>query len=443
MLLFVKRLRRNLLENQQLKKYTVYAAGEMVLVVLGILIALQINNWNSEKQQREKLRNYLDIIAKNIAGDLISINALLSARVSAYEVSLQWQNFSDRDGSLSLSEVAYANRALSEASMLHHFNANTSGYEALKNSGTFEQISGSDIESLLYDYYDTVSQIVLKERDHNEYVRLIWLQVLADWPAELEQWELAVPEVLTVERFQQLQSIFMEMLEDAIIKTMFATPRSIRPILIDYKKLEYQGRALRRMIDAGIMDFDDDVAALLSGIHDQRSGIGDPTVIADGQVSWESYFMINADANDPRISRQASNLNRKSPFSFRTLERAGNSLHIDYLGGVEWAGIWFRPGSTEFIVPQDYTVYEKLVLELKGDAGGETIHVNIEDRDDPRDGTSTKVPLLLTDQWQTYEVDLSEFKTADLEILTTPFGFVFYMEPVAFSVRNVRYMRPD
>jgi hypothetical protein len=51
--------------------------------------------------------------------------------------------------------------------------------------------------------------------------------------------------------------------------------------------------------------------------------------------------------------------------------------------------------------------------------------------------------LLLTDQWKTYEIDLADFKTANLEILTVPFGFVFYQEPVSFSVRTVKYIKPD
>ena len=135
--------------------------------------------------------------------------------------------------------------------------------------------------------------------------------------------------------------------------------------------------------------------------------------------------------------------NRKSPFHYKSFERTGDCLHIDYKGGVQWAGIWFPAGSYEGSEPRDYAGFEKLVLELKGDAGGETIHVNIEDRDDPLDGTSTRVPLTLTDQWKTFEIDLAEFKTADLMILTVPLGFVFFEEPVAFSVRSVQYVRPE
>ena len=112
-------------------------------------------------------------------------------------------------------------------------------------------------------------------------------------------------------------------------------------------------------------------------------------------------------------------------------------------GGDPWAGIWFPVGVDRAINSRKFSVFVKLVLELKGDTGGETVHVNIEDREGSGDGTSTKVPLLLTDQWKTYMINLADFKTADLVILTVPFGLVFYEEPVAFSVRSVKYVKPD
>ncbi|MEM8507323.1 MAG: DUF6090 family protein, partial [Bacteroidota bacterium] len=48
MIQFFRRIRQKLLTERQFKKYLFYAAGEIVLVVIGILIALQINNWNNQ-----------------------------------------------------------------------------------------------------------------------------------------------------------------------------------------------------------------------------------------------------------------------------------------------------------------------------------------------------------------------------------------------------------
>ncbi|MBK7873993.1 MAG: hypothetical protein IPJ74_26755 [Saprospiraceae bacterium] len=53
MLRFFRNIRRRLLDSGSLRKYLVYAVGEIILVVIGILIALQINNWNEGRKDRK------------------------------------------------------------------------------------------------------------------------------------------------------------------------------------------------------------------------------------------------------------------------------------------------------------------------------------------------------------------------------------------------------
>ena len=50
MIKFFRRIRFDLMEKNKTGKYFKYAIGEIVLVVIGILIALQINNWNEERK---------------------------------------------------------------------------------------------------------------------------------------------------------------------------------------------------------------------------------------------------------------------------------------------------------------------------------------------------------------------------------------------------------
>ena len=52
MLTFFRRIRKGLLGTGATSKYLLYAVGEIALVVVGILIALQINNWNQERLNR-------------------------------------------------------------------------------------------------------------------------------------------------------------------------------------------------------------------------------------------------------------------------------------------------------------------------------------------------------------------------------------------------------
>jgi hypothetical protein len=52
MLKFFRKIRQNLLSEGKTGKYLKYAFGEIILVVIGILIALQINNWNENRKNR-------------------------------------------------------------------------------------------------------------------------------------------------------------------------------------------------------------------------------------------------------------------------------------------------------------------------------------------------------------------------------------------------------
>ena len=59
MIKFFRKIRQNLLSEGKSRKYFKYAIGEIVLVVIGILIALQINNWN-ENNLKFNLENFIN-----------------------------------------------------------------------------------------------------------------------------------------------------------------------------------------------------------------------------------------------------------------------------------------------------------------------------------------------------------------------------------------------
>jgi hypothetical protein len=49
MIKFFRKIRQNMIKENKISKYMLYAIGEIILVVIGILIALSINNWNTNK----------------------------------------------------------------------------------------------------------------------------------------------------------------------------------------------------------------------------------------------------------------------------------------------------------------------------------------------------------------------------------------------------------
>ena len=66
MLKFFRRVRKKLIDEGNLKRYLIYAIGEILLVVIGILIALQINNMNEERKKLAKSHDVLFEIKENL-----------------------------------------------------------------------------------------------------------------------------------------------------------------------------------------------------------------------------------------------------------------------------------------------------------------------------------------------------------------------------------------
>ncbi len=87
---FFRRLRLLLLRSNKFTQYLGYAIGEIVLVMLGILIALQLNNWNQERQRAKEevtilqsllldLESAREQSARNIAGEEYDISTYMAA----------------------------------------------------------------------------------------------------------------------------------------------------------------------------------------------------------------------------------------------------------------------------------------------------------------------------------------------------------------------------
>ena len=73
MIPFFRKIRKKLADDNQLFKYSRYAIGEIVLVVIGILIALQINNWNEERKERKKEKQLLMTLSEDFKSNLTSL----------------------------------------------------------------------------------------------------------------------------------------------------------------------------------------------------------------------------------------------------------------------------------------------------------------------------------------------------------------------------------
>lgn len=75
MIKFFRQIRQNLIMENKTSKYFKYAIGEIFLVVIGILIALQINNWNEGRKEKHIIKLALNSLIEDLKQDSIQLNA--------------------------------------------------------------------------------------------------------------------------------------------------------------------------------------------------------------------------------------------------------------------------------------------------------------------------------------------------------------------------------
>jgi hypothetical protein len=71
MLRFFRQIRQKLMEQNKVRTYLLYAFGEIALVMIGILLALQVNNWNQKQTEDAQLHNYYERINEELEADLL------------------------------------------------------------------------------------------------------------------------------------------------------------------------------------------------------------------------------------------------------------------------------------------------------------------------------------------------------------------------------------
>ena len=71
MIKFFRRIRQQLLTENKFSKYLIYAIGEIILVMIGILLALQVNNWNENRKLDNRRQEYYGQLLDDLNSDII------------------------------------------------------------------------------------------------------------------------------------------------------------------------------------------------------------------------------------------------------------------------------------------------------------------------------------------------------------------------------------
>jgi len=157
MIKFFRKIRQRLLTENRLGQYMIYALGEIILVVIGILIALQINNWNQHQKQVKLEKEYYCRLAEDVQLDKEQMSNLLSLA----EERLTFSNQAVR--LLLKNEVKKIDAgnliSLSIQAIYSDFQPNNSAYEDLKSGANLNIIRDKSVIQALNRYFNRVEEL--------------------------------------------------------------------------------------------------------------------------------------------------------------------------------------------------------------------------------------------------------------------------------------------
>jgi hypothetical protein len=169
------------MEKNKTGKYLKYAIGEIVLVVIGILIALQLNNLNENKKNNVFEKEILSQIQENLKSDrlvLKKIETNFGKAITSSDKILNAEVSQKTEDSISI--------WLGTVIQFDRFQPLTNAYEVVKSNG-LDRISNKQLRFLLGRYYDDEAFRMIKSTNDIEIAfNDHWLPILFEETVEFE-----------------------------------------------------------------------------------------------------------------------------------------------------------------------------------------------------------------------------------------------------------------
>ena len=171
MIKIFRKIRQRSISEGKTKKYLLYAIGEIVLVVIGILIALQVNNWNIEKSYKKREAKYLTNIVLDLKKDIVRLEYLMAFRKNRL---LGDQKLIQEMNGVLNRDLAEVSKNVVNTLMEQNFSPNNTTFLELTNSGNFNLITNDSIKIFLLEleelYKTNTLNIAHETFDYREYI---------------------------------------------------------------------------------------------------------------------------------------------------------------------------------------------------------------------------------------------------------------------------------
>ncbi len=157
------------MEQNKTGKYLKYAIGEIILVVIGILIALQVNNWNETKNSIAQAEKHLGTIQLNLKDDVKQAENLLLETQTTVEYTNTFLGQFKTTIPLDNKVQMYLIYLMYE----RNIEVNESGFNALLNSNGMSFIDEA-LQGKILNYYRHIDQLKSREENANSEIKTMF-----------------------------------------------------------------------------------------------------------------------------------------------------------------------------------------------------------------------------------------------------------------------------
>jgi hypothetical protein len=150
MLRLFRHARQTTLSDKKFLQFLRYALGEIFLVVVGILIALQINNWNEERKEQREISEYARALSSDLKADIVMLETVLSTAAFVVSSAEDLRNYMwERDiEDVDNTRLAYHTIFVS----YRPYSWNLSALQQLINSGALRQVKDAELVRMISEY---------------------------------------------------------------------------------------------------------------------------------------------------------------------------------------------------------------------------------------------------------------------------------------------------
>jgi len=406
-------------------KYMRYAIGEIVLVVIGILIALQINNWNQERMQSKELDDLMKSISSAIESDVRYLKLIRTGRenIGKQADSIFDTYIARQKPVYAFTDFAIIANTFNALNNSIYYQPNLSAFNALKNSIYLSKLQGTDIELLLNSFYAAAERLQKQEEDYNQSLKTdyqIWYNKFRNKDGALfrRPWNYMGDE--------EIQEPFVAILNDPQTITLLAKGFEEIEMVNAYDQQILLGEKYIEMVQKREMNFDSQTKIDFSGTFYSYADVDLLNLLVNGKVP-SGFDLIYAQSSNEY---------------YDGIQSEGDYLVLTYpKNTLLWGSPYFAIRALNGRVTEmDFTKYKNVTLEMKGARGGEQFALMMKDKYDLPDGKESRVDITVTNTWETYEVAVEQFETADKKIIETPLGFVFLgSEGKTIYVRSIQF----